>query len=255
MPQPVARAVPDWVIDEPDQVDDVIGLLKTGKEAEVFVIERSHGGRSCLLAHKRYRPTKVLRKGELEELGFTKARSFANDAVYHEGKKFRYSRDKRAVERQTDYGKRLLADRWPEHELDVLRKVWEAGADVPYPVQFLGDGMVMQYIGDHAEAAPRLVQARLSRAELDVAYEQLVDNLQTFVAASVVHGDLSPFNVLWWEGHLWFIDFPQASDLVLNPQGFDLLHHDVVTMCTWFARQGHPCDAEELFAELLSYAF
>jgi RIO kinase 1 len=255
-PVPVhsARPVPEWVIDEPDQVDEVLGLLKTGKEAEVFVLERTHGDRSCLLAHKRYRPTKV-GKGVIEGLGFTKARSFANDAVYHEGKKFRYSRDQRAVERQTDYGKKLLADRWPGHELDILRKLWAAGADVPYPIEFIGDGMVMQYVGDHSQAAPRLVQARLSHGELAVAFGQLEENLRTFAAASVVHGDLSPYNVLWWDGRLWFIDFPQAADLVLNPHGFDLLHHDVMTMCTWFTRQGHACDGEALFAELLAYAF
>ena len=70
-------------------------------------------------------------------------------------------------------------------------------------------------------------------------------------SAGLVHADLSPFNVLWWEGRLWLIDFPQAVDLFTNPHGFDLLHHDVVTMCTWFARQGVDTDPEEVFASLL----
>jgi RIO kinase 1 len=126
---------------------------------------------------------------------------------------------------------------------------------VPYPLEFIGDGMVMQYVGDQTQAAPRLVQGRLSPADLAIAFGQLEENLRTFVSASVVHGDLSPYNVLWWDSRLWFIDFPQATDLVLNPRGFDLLHHDVMTMCTWFTRQGHHCDGEALFAELLAYAF
>ena len=251
------RAQPSWLITEEDEHYDVdLGNLKTGKEAEVFVIERHSGDRSCLLAHKRYRPRAVTHKGELEALGFQRAASFVNDAAYREGhSKFARSRDQRAAATKTKYGRKLLTKNWSGQELEVMHRAWDAGANVPYPVGALGDGLLMQYIGDHAQAAPRLVQARLSRIQLAVAYDQLVDNLQTFAAASVVHGDLSPFNVLWWEDRLWFIDFPQASDLVLNPMGFDLLHHDVVTMCTWFTRQGHPCDAEALFAELLSYAF
>ncbi|HKE75456.1 MAG TPA: RIO1 family regulatory kinase/ATPase, partial [Acidimicrobiales bacterium] len=65
----------------------------------------------------------------------------------------------------------------------------------------------------------------------------------------------SPYNLLWWRDRVWMIDFPQAVDLVLNPHGFDLLHHDVTTVCTWFARQGVACDGEALFAELLAEAW
>ncbi len=252
------RAVPAWLSDDHlPVVDDVLGLLKTGKEAEVFIVERRSldERHRVLLAHKRYRPTKVKTKGELEALGFTKARTFANDVVYHEGRKLRYSRDKRAVERMTDYGKRLLADRWPGQELETLERAYEAGATVPYPVEFTGDGMLMQLIGDELGAAPRLVNARLKRAEVERAYEQLLEELVLLTRASLVHADLSPFNVLWWEDRIWLIDFPQAVDLVSNPHGFDLLHHDVTTMCTWFARQGVDTDPEEVFASLLGEAW
>jgi RIO kinase 1 len=236
--------------------DELLGHLKTGKEAEVFLVERRSvdDGSSCLLAHKRYRPTKVT-KGVLEGMGFVKARAFVNDTVYHEGRKFRYSRDQRAVDRMTDYGKKLLGDRWMGHELDMARRMWEAGGDVPYPVEVTDDGMLMQFIGDESGAAPRLVNARLSRDEVDLAYDQMVANLRVLTEASVVHADLSPFNVLWWQGSIWIIDLPQATDLILNPHGLDLLHHDIVTMCTWFNRQGHPCDAEELFVDLLPLAW
>ena len=117
----VERAAPAWLTDGGTE-DEVLGLLKTGKEAEVFIVERRtlDGSRSELLAHKRYRPTKVTHKGELQALGFSRARTFANDAKYHEGRKFRYSRDQRAVERMTDLGKKILAERWPGQELDTL---------------------------------------------------------------------------------------------------------------------------------------
>ena len=249
------RAAPAWLTDGNTE-DEVLGLLKTGKEAEVFIVERRSldGRRTALLAHKRYRPMKV-GKGELEGLGFTRSRTFTNDVQYHEGRRLRYSRDQRAVDRMTDYGKRLLSERWPGQELDTLRRAHEAGATVPYPVEFTGDGMLMQLIGDAGSAAPRLVNAHLSTDELARAYQQLLDELAALTRAGLVHADLSPFNVLWWQGRLWLIDFPQSVDLVSNPHGFDLLHHDVVTMCTWFARRAVDSDAEEVFASLLAEAF
>lgn len=245
------RAAPAWLTAGGTE-DEVLGLLKTGKEAEVFVVERRTlaGDRSALLAHKRYRPTKVV-KGELEALGFSRARSFTNDAIYHEGRKFRRSRDRRAVERMTDLGKRILAERWPAQELETLVRAHAAGVTVPYPVEATGDGLLMQMIGDDGVAAPRLVGARLDRTELKRAFAQLVDDLGALTEAGIVHADLSPYNVLWWHDRLWVIDFPQSVDLVTNPHGFDLLHHDVVTMCTWFTRQGIACDADALYADLL----
>jgi RIO kinase 1 len=249
------RAAPAWLT-EGGTEDEVLGLLKTGKEAEVFIVERRtlDGDHRALLAHKRYRPMKV-GKGEIEGLGFTRSRTFTNDVLYHEGRRLRYSRDQRAVERMTDYGKNLLAERWPGQELDTLQQAFAAGVTVPYPVEFTGDGMLMQLLGDEQGAAPRLVNARLSPAELVAAYEQLLVELSALTRASLVHADLSPFNVLWWEDRLWLIDFPQAVDLVNNPHGFDMLHHDVVTMCTWFARRGIDADGEVVFAELLAEAF
>ena len=141
------RAIPDWVITD-QYADTALGVLKSGKEAEIFVVERTSldGARRCLLAHKRYRPRSVKSKGELEALGFSRASSFVNDHVYHEGRRFRRSRERRAVERMTDYGKRILNDRWMGFELDVMTRVWEAGGPVPYPVEFSGDGMLLEYI-------------------------------------------------------------------------------------------------------------
>jgi RIO kinase 1 len=249
------RAAPAWLT-EGGTEDEVLGLLKTGKEAEVFIVERRtlDGEHAALLAHKRYRPMKV-GKGELEGLGFSRARTFTNDVVYHEGRRLRESREQRAVERMTAYGKKILAERWPGHELDALQQAYDAGATVPFPVEFTGDGMLMQLIGDDLGAAPRLVNARLDPGELAAAYEQLLTELSALTRASLVHADLSPFNVLWWRGRMWLIDFPQAVDLLTNPHGFDLLHHDVVTMCDWFARRGVPADGEAVFAELLAEAF
>lgn len=254
----MARAIPSWVITE-DYVDADLGVLKTGKEAEISVIERTStlgDGRSCLLAFKRYRPRTISHKGELQELGFQRAPTFRNDLVYRDGRNFgKRSRDRRAVERMTNYGKELLKTKWLGHELDVMSRLWQAGADVPYPVEFQGDGMLMEYVGDMAAAAPRLAQAHLTRNVLEVAFEQLVDNVRTFLEVGIVHADLSPYNILWWDDRLWFIDFPQASDIAHNPHALDFLHRDLTNVCTWFGRKGVDCDPEALFGELLALTF
>jgi RIO kinase 1 len=243
---------PAWLVPEPYE-DVVLGPLKTGKEAEIFVVERIGVDRSCLLAHKRYRPRSVRHKGELEALGFQRAATFVNDHVYRDGRRFAKSRDQRAVDRMTGYGKELLKERWPGHELDVMTRLWAAGASVPYPVADTADGLLMEYVGDETQAAPPLARARLSRREVEDGYRQLLDDLRTFVEVGVVHADLSAYNILWWDGRLWFIDFPQAVDLAQSPHAMEFLHRDIANVCGWFARKGVDCDADVVFAELLAY--
>ena len=97
-----------------------------------------------------------------------------------------------------------------------------------------------------------LQAARLNREELDSALDQLVDGLATMTAEGYAHGDLSAYNLLWWQGRLWFIDFPQAVDIAANIQGLDFLHRDVVNVCSWFERRGVDVDAEAIFAEIIT---
>jgi RIO kinase 1 len=250
------RAIPDWVVADP-YTDTPLGALKSGKEAEIFVVERASldGTRRCLLAHKRYRPRSVTTKGELEAAGFSRASTFVNDHVYREGRRFRRSRERRAVAHMTDYGKKLLNDRWMGFELDIMRRVWEAGGPVPYPVEFANDAMMLEYVGDDDRAAPTLAQARLTPAERAGAASQLVDGLRVLMEVGIVHADLSAFNLLWWDGRLRFIDFPQAVDLAINPSGFELLHRDLANVTEWFTRHGTPLDGDALFADLLTLAF
>ncbi len=247
----LVRPTPDWLIDEPYQDDD-LGVLKSGKEAQINLIERTgHDGRRCLVARKRYLPREVKQKGALEAMGVQQASAFRNDVEYREGRQFRKTRDRRAVERMSTYGKRLLQDRWTGHEHDIMLRLWNRDMAVPYPMAYGEDVFDLQYIGDDRGAAPQLYAARLDRDRLQLAYEQLVAGLQIMVTAGLAHGDLSAYNLLWWEDVLWFIDFPQAVDIAANPQGLNFLHGDVVNICDWFSRRGLEVDGEELFAELL----
>ena len=249
------RPVPEWLItDDVDYVEHDLGNLKSGKEAEVFIVERRHEDRSCLLAHKRYRPRTVSHKGELEALGFQRGNSFMNDLAYRDGRKFAKSRDQRAAERMTKYGKKLLTGRWTGHELDMMQHAWDAGVSVPYPVGPRGDGLLMQFVGDSEHAAPRLAEAKMRPNDIAAAAEQLIENLRRLVGAGYVHADLSAFNLLWWADRVWLIDFPQAVDVTTNPHAFEYLHRDVANVGNWFARHGVSLEVDVLYAELVGIA-
>lgn len=249
------RPTPEWLIsDDVDYTDRDLGRVKSGKEAEIFLVERSHHDRSCLLAHKRYRPRTVTHKGELQALGFQRGNSFMNDLAYRDGRKFAKSRDQRAVDRMTKYGKKLVTGKWTGHELEMMQQAWRAGVNVPYPVGPRDDGMLMQFVGDAERAAPRLVEARLGTAEVGRAREQLVENLRRLVGAGFVHADLSAYNLLWWEDDLWMIDFPQTVDVTINPHALEYLHRDLSNVGTWFARQGAEFEVDVVFAELVALA-
>lgn len=246
---------PSWLVVDPVDEHD-LGTLRSGKEAQVDLVERvGDDGRRCLLARKRYLPRTVTSKGQLEALGVQRASGFRHDVEYREGRQFRKTRDRRAVERMSTYGKRLLQDRWLGHEHEVMTVLHQAGCRVPYPVSFSDDCFLLQYLGDRERAAPQLVSARLRGPELRAAWDQLVEGLHRMTATGWAHGDLSAYNLLWWEDELWFIDLPQAVDVAANPSGLEFLHRDVVNVCTWFERKGLRVDADEVFADLLSTTF
>jgi RIO kinase 1 len=245
-----------WLIAEPEPYDEYdLGPLKTGKEAEVFLVERvAPDGRSCLLAHKRYRPRTVAHKGELQELGFQRSANFVNDRAYRDGRTIPNSRDRRAVAKKSRHGREVLRDDWPANEYAVLSRLHAAEVSVPFPVDRTHDGVLMQYLGDRAMAAPRLVHAGLDRAGVERAADQLVDNLSRMVAVGVVHADLSVYNLLWWEERLWIIDVPQAVDIGANLNAFEFLLRDVTNVATWFRSKGVAVDPQQLFADLLATA-
>lgn len=237
-----------WPHGEPYE-DHPRGTLKSGKEAEVFLVERRFASGPRLLAHKRYRP-RYPAKGELRERGFSNSTAYRGDAVYKAGW-FLPRRDKKAVMGGSRYGHQLAAKLWPAQEWAMLRRAWDAGVSVPYPVERTDEGLLMEFIGTEERAAPKLAEARLSADELPSAWEQLVDSVRALTAAGLVHADLSAYNLLWWEEALWFIDFPQAVDIAANPGGLDFLHRDVRNACAWFARRGVTENPEEVFADLL----
>ncbi len=237
--------VPDWVVTDPRATDTDLGVMKTGKEADVSLLRREvhiagEPSQRCLLAVKRYRSAEH--------------RMFHRDAAYLEGRRVRKSREMRAMSTRTAFGKELISQQWAAAEFAVLCELWSAGAAVPYPVQQIGTEIMMECVGaDDGVAAPRLAQVRPTRDESRELYRQLVDALVLLADAGYTHGDLSAYNVLVHEGRIVLIDVPQAVDLVGNPQGFAFLRRDCDNICSWFTARGvGRADAADLYDELLS---
>ena len=177
-----------------------------------------------------------------------------NDRAYRDGRSIGNSRDRRAAAKRTRHGKTVLRQDWPDNEFAMLERLAAAGVTVPFPVARTADGVLMQYIGDRAMAAPRLVHAGLPRVHAERAAALLVENLQRMAEAGVVHADLSVYNLLWWEDGLWIIDVPQAVDITTNSQAFDFLHRDLTNVAGWFRARGVAFDPEQLFGELVATA-
>jgi RIO kinase 1 len=241
---------PEWVITDLGALDSDLGVFKTGKEADVHLLERAvPGGRSTLLAAKRYRSSQH--------------RLFHRDAGYLEGRRVRRSRETRAMATRTDFGREIIAVQWAGAEFAALGRLWELGAAeggvrVPYPVQLLGTELLLEFIGDDdGTAAPRLAGLRPDAGELADFWRQAVDAVTVLARAGLAHGDLSPYNVLVHGGRLVLIDLPQVVDVVANPQGPAFLARDVRTITSWFAARGLPVDegdARELTDRLLADA-
>lgn len=230
---------PDWLETSAAAFDTELGIVKTGKEADVFLLERAVPGTAGrTLAAKRYRD------GAHSD--------FHRSHQYEEGRRFRNSRDARAVAGKSSYGRAVAAAHWATNEFAALRRAWDAGIPVPYPVQVSGTELLMEFIGDGRTAAPRLAQARLSAEGYADAFAQVTEILVAFARGGFAHGDLSAYNLLLHEGRVVVIDLPQIVDLAANPAGLDFLHRDVVNVCTWFARRGVDSDAEAMFAGLVA---
>jgi RIO kinase 1 len=234
---------PDWVVTELAATDTELGVLKTGKEADVHLVARTApDGRETLMAAKRYRTADH--------------RMFHRDAGYTEGRRVRRSRETRAMTRRTDFGRELLAGQWAIAEFAALSALWEQGAPVPYPVQLHGTEVMLEFIGTpDGQAAPRLAQSRPAPDELADLFEQCVAAMRLLARAGYTHGDLSAYNLLVHEGRLVMIDLPQVVDLAANPQGPEFLHRDCENICTWFARRGLDTgEFEHLFGDLMAEA-
>jgi RIO kinase 1 len=231
---------PAWLVTELAAVDTELGILKTGKEADVYLIRRGVPGtkRQCLLAAKRYRDAAH--------------RLFHRDAGYLEARQARESRVNRAAANRSAFGKEAIAGQWANAEFTALCRLHSAGLPVPYPVQIVGTEVLLEFIGEpDGTGAPRLAETRPDAGDLASLWDQLTGALCTLAAHGFAHGDLSPYNLLVHRGRLMMIDLPQVVDVIANPNGPAFLARDARNVATWFARAGHPEADGDALADLL----
>jgi len=256
---------PDWVITNLGAVDEDLGILKSGKEADVHVIRRwvpcpdgpgpdvsrpdlprpddRQADTGVFMAAKRFRDSDH--------------RMFHRDAGYLEGRRVRRSREMRAMARRTEFGKKMISSQWASAEFSALGELWSLGLPVPYPVQMSGTEVLMEFIGDQgksAVAAPRLAQTRPESALLDDLFEQFRAMMSALARRGWAHGDLSPYNVLLHDERLVIIDWPQIVDIIGNPRGPEFLQRDCHNMCAWFESRGLVVDEEAHFGDFMAAA-
>ena len=223
----------DWLADAPYEDRD-LGVLKAGKESEVYLVSRTGPTRTCLMAEKRFKP-------RLQ-------RAFRNDYLYAgvwgEGSR----RESRAIRKRTRFGQEAIEARWMGHEWETLVRLHAAGVTVPPPVERTSDGYRMAFIGDGDRAAPRLADVDLDLVTARRVWRELQREIRLILDAELVHGDLSAFNVLWWRERPVIIDFSQSVDAVVHPAARDLLRRDVERTAEYFRRQGVGVDLDAALA-------
>ncbi len=237
---------PEWVVTSQAAVDTELGILKTGKEADVFLLERAVPGseavgEAVVMAAKRYRDEEH--------------RTFHRSASYTAGRRVRSTRDTRAMAKKTAHGRAVAAGQWAWAEWVSLKRLWSIGAAVPYPVQLDGTELLMEWITVDGDTAPRLAETRPERELLESYFDQVRDFLAELARNGMVHGDLSAYNILAAGERLVVIDLPQVIDLVANPAGMDFLLRDCANVCRWFRSRGLEVDEHDVFGELLAHAF
>jgi RIO kinase 1 len=227
-----------------NQITDVTRRVKGGKEANVYCCTAHPATGVELIAAKLYRPRML--------------RTLKNDAIYkagrqlrdEEGKQLKGRREKLAISQKTRFGKHLDMVWWIGNEFRVQHKLFEAGANVPRPIAHEGNTILMEYIGDESFAAPTLIDVSLGSDEAAGLFLRTISNIQLIPPHHIVHGDLSAFNILYWEERLYIIDFPQVVDARLNPNAFMLLTRDVERVCGYFLHFGVRSDSGRISNDL-----
>ena len=217
-------------------ISDVLHEVKSGKEATVYCCRAQPRAGVDLVAAKVYRSRH--------------RRTFKNDAIYRKGRVIGDKRVRRAVERKTAFGREAQFGLWVGHEWATLSLLHAAGADVPRPVTCSSNAILMEYVGNVHDPAPLLNDVSLARDDAHNVFTRIMRNVELCLAHNVVHGDLSAFNILWWEGNVTIIDVPQAVDPRVNPNARDLLARDIDNVCRYFSRSGVRADPARLAARL-----
>lgn len=200
-------------------VDEVVSRLMSGKEADVYVVQ-SKGEICCAKVYKD-----------------ASKRSFSQLALYQEGRKGRNSRQARAMQKNSKYGRKETEDAWKNSEVDALRTLAEAGVRVPQVFDYADGILLMEFVVDaDGAAAPRLNDLRLTAVQAREYHRELIREIVLMLCVGIIHGDLSEYNVLVGRDGLVIIDLPQAVDASGNNNARSMLERDVGNITAYFSR-------------------
>lgn len=206
-------------------ISEIVQELKSGKEATVYACRGGARLRDRMVAVKIYR--------ELEH------RQFRSDAAYRAGRdvgRLLSKRTARAIANKSDFGKEAAFGMWVATEWEYLSQLHAMGLDVPRPLDREEKAIAMEYLGDESSPAPQLRAVKLSESEAIRTWDRLSRAVKIMLAHNRIHGDLSPYNVLWWEGKAWIIDVPQMVDPRENPMAREMLTRDLENVWTYLKR-------------------
>lgn len=200
-------------------ISEVLGRLQSGKEAEVYVVR--FGGK--VVAAKVYKDRAT--------------RSFKNNSSYKEGRAVRNTRSQRAMDRGSRFGKAAAEDAWKSAEANALYKLHAEGVRVPTPVLFLDGVLLMELVLDaEGDPAKRIIDTSLTVDEANAAYHDMIAQLVRILSCDLIHGDLSPYNVLWAAAGPTVIDFPQIISASHNSSSERFFLRDAENILGHFAR-------------------
>ena len=212
-PQALQALIDDGVIDE------VVRPLKSGKEAAVYVV-RGGGEVLCAKVYK-----------DMAQ------RSFQQRVQYQEGRKVRGSRQARAIGKASRYGRRQQEEAWKNTEVEALYQLREAGVRVPEPHGFHHGVLVMEMVTNaDGFAAPRLGEYAPTPDEARRFHAALVRDVVRMLCSGLIHGDLSPYNVLVDAAGPVLIDFPQVVSAGGNNAARQMLLRDVNNLTAYLGR-------------------
>ncbi|MEI7917637.1 MAG: PA4780 family RIO1-like protein kinase [Methylophilaceae bacterium] len=200
-------------------VDDVVRQLMSGKEATVYVVRCGDDVR-CAKVYKE-----------------ANQRSFRQSVDYTEGRKTKNSRQARAMEKGSKYGRKLQEQAWQSAEVDALYRLAAAGVRVPKPYNFYEGVLLMELVVDeNGNAAPRLNDIAFSAEDARKCHQILLREVVRMLCAGIIHGDLSEFNILLSSDGPVIIDLPQAVDAAGNNHAESMLERDVNNLRDYFGR-------------------
>jgi len=245
-----ARFEEGWLLDslgyfyEQRWISDVLRKVKAGKEASVYLCRSGEQMSAPLVAAKVYRPRML--------------RNLRDDHLYREGRveldeEGRELHDEgaiHAVVTRTRFGEEVRHQSWIAYEYTALQALYEAGVKVPRPYTMAHNAILMNYLGDELAPAPTLNEVDLEKGEADSLFALLLHNLDVMLAGELIHGDLSAYNILYWQGDIALIDFPQVVSPRQNRNAYAIFERDITRLCEYFIDHGLTLHPRRLAADL-----